>query len=215
MNMRGCPVHLPPTAAKQTAHSESSNHISPLQSRIAAQTTLDSIDWVRFVERRTPAEKLFERKIRRRTSEDRTLFHMGSINMATIDRELSRYRAVIGQKIISVVAARITRRPMARRHPKSWCSSTSAPPWPVMADDAYHGITGEVVKRIEPHSEGDPVALMLQFLTLAGNVIGRMPYYQAEFDQHHPNLFCVLVGASAKGRKGTSMGRIRAVASCG
>ena len=87
-----------------------------------------------------------------------------------------------------------------------------APPWPVMADDAYHGITGEVVKTIEPHSEGDPVALMLQFLTLAGNVIGRMPYYQVESDQHHPNLFCVLVGASAKGRKGTSMGRIRAVA---
>ena len=44
-----------------------------------------------------------------------------------------------------------------------------------MADDAYYGITGEVVKTIEPHSEGDPVALMLQFLTLAGNVIGRLP----------------------------------------
>jgi hypothetical protein len=80
-----------------------------------------------------------------------------------------------------------------------------------MADAAYHGITGEVVKTIEPHSEGDPVALTLQFLTLAGNVIGRLPHYQVESDRHHVNLNVVLVGTSAKGRKGTSFGRVRAV----
>jgi hypothetical protein len=83
--------------------------------------------------------------------------------------------------------------------------------WPIIDDAAYYGLAGEVVQTIEPHSEADPVALLLQFLTLAGNAIGRAPYYQVESDRHHANLFGVLVGESAKGRKGTSMGRIRAV----
>jgi hypothetical protein len=89
--------------------------------------------------------------------------------------------------------------------------TTTASELPLLAEDAYYGLAGEVVRTISPHSEADPVALLLQFLTLAGNVIGSQPYYQVESDQHHPNLFCVLVGTSSKGRKGTSMGRVRAV----
>ena len=83
--------------------------------------------------------------------------------------------------------------------------------WPTIDEAAYHGLAGDVVRTIEPHSEADPVALLLQFLALAGNVIGREPYYLVESDEHHANLFAVLVGSSAKGRKGTSLGRIRAV----
>jgi hypothetical protein len=83
--------------------------------------------------------------------------------------------------------------------------------WPTMHRDAFYGLAGEVVRTIEPHSEADPVALLLQYLTLAGNVIGRSPYFQVEGDRHHSNLFCVLVGESAKGRKGTAAGRIRSV----
>jgi hypothetical protein len=83
--------------------------------------------------------------------------------------------------------------------------------WPTMATAAYHGLAGEVVKTISPHSEADPVALLIQFLVMAGNLIKRAPYYQVESDRHRTNLFCTLVGDSAKGRKGVSMGRIRAV----
>ena len=72
-------------------------------------------------------------------------------------------------------------------------------------------MAGDMVRTIEPHSEADPVAILLQMLVFAGNVIGRLPFYQIESDQHHANLFAVLVGASAKARKGTSMGRVRAV----
>jgi hypothetical protein len=84
--------------------------------------------------------------------------------------------------------------------------------WPVMANAAYHGLAGNVVKTIEPHSEADPFALLIQFLTLAGNVFGREPFRQVESDHHHTNLFSVLVGTSSKGRKGTSFSRVRAVA---
>src|SRR5262249_35758945 len=44
-----------------------------------------------------------------------------------------------------------------------------------------------------------------------GNVIGRSPHWLAESDQHHGNLYAVLVGPTAMGRKGTSEGRTRAV----
>ena len=59
--------------------------------------------------------------------------------------------------------------------------------------------------------EADPIAILIQLLTYFGNVIGQCPYYQVEADQHHANLFAVLVGQSAKGRKGTSAGRVRSI----
>jgi hypothetical protein len=84
-------------------------------------------------------------------------------------------------------------------------------PWPQIDGAAYYGLAGEVVKTIEPHTEADPVAVLLQVLVFAGNVIGRIPYYLVEADRHYPNLFAALVGNSAKGRKGTSAGRARSV----
>ena len=80
-----------------------------------------------------------------------------------------------------------------------------------MSEKAYHGLAGDVVRAIGPHSEADPVALLIQFLVCAGNVIGNCPYYQVESDHHRANLFVTLVGNTAKGRKGTSMGRIGAI----
>ena len=37
------------------------------------------------------------------------------------------------------------------------------------------------------------------------------PHYRVEGDEHHANLYVLLVGATAKGRKGTSWGRVREV----
>jgi hypothetical protein len=90
-------------------------------------------------------------------------------------------------------------------------TAPAQPTWPVMADAAYHGLAGDVVKTITPHSEADPVALLIQFLTLSGNVFGREPHWRVESDIHRGNLFSVLVGNSSKGRKGTSLGRVKAV----
>ena len=98
-----------------------------------------------------------------------------------------------------------------RDEPTTYFASYASFAWPVMDDAAYHGIAGDIVRGILPHTEADPNALLIQTLTMAGNVIGRLPYYQVEFDQHRVNLFAVLVGASAKGRKGTSLGRIRSI----
>jgi hypothetical protein len=86
--------------------------------------------------------------------------------------------------------------------------------WPIIDAAAFHGLAGDVVRTIEPHTEADPVAILVQYLTAVGNAIGRGPYYQVEGDRHGPNLFVVLVGETAKGRKGTSWGRVREIMEC-
>ena len=86
------------------------------------------------------------------------------------------------------------------------------PAWPTMDDAARYGLAGDVVRTIGPHTESDPVAILIQFLTVFGNIIGNAPHYLVESDRHPANLFAVLVGASSKGRKGTAAGRVRAVA---
>jgi Protein of unknown function (DUF3987) len=78
-----------------------------------------------------------------------------------------------------------------------------------MHEAAYYGLAGEVVDTIAPHSEADPVAILLQFLVAFGNAVGLSPYYQVEGDKHRAKLFVVTSGATSKGRKGTALGRIR------
>ena len=83
-------------------------------------------------------------------------------------------------------------------------SLSSYPEWPTLASDALYGLAGEIVTTIEPHSEADPVALLMQFLEYFGVLIGRNAYYQVEATKHYANLNSCLVGATAKGRKGTA-----------
>lgn len=84
--------------------------------------------------------------------------------------------------------------------------------WPEpLAEEAFHGVAGELVRLIEPHSEADPAALLLQFLIAWGSLAGRGPHYLAEADRHHSNEYVVIVGATAKGRKGTSWGHIKSI----
>jgi len=90
--------------------------------------------------------------------------------------------------------------------------SVSAPSWPApLAPEALHGVAGELVHAIEPHTEADPAALLAQTLAMFGNVIGRSAHFRVESDRHCGNIFAVLVGVTAKGRKGTSLGQVRSV----
>jgi hypothetical protein len=88
-------------------------------------------------------------------------------------------------------------------------SHFAQPEWPVMHEAAYHGLAGEVVRTIEPHSEADPNGMLIQFLAAFGSAVGVSPHYQIEGDKHRAKLFVVTSGATSKGRKGTALGRIR------
>jgi hypothetical protein len=83
--------------------------------------------------------------------------------------------------------------------------------WPTMAEAAYDGLAGEIVRTIEPHSEADPVALLIQLLVCFGNIVGRHRYFVIESTRHYSNLSVALVGRTSRGRKGTALDRIRAV----
>jgi Protein of unknown function (DUF3987) len=83
--------------------------------------------------------------------------------------------------------------------------------WPTMDEAAYYGLAGDIERTIAPHTEADTAAVLIQSLVYFGNAVGNSPYYLVEADKHHTNLFAVLVGQSAKGRKGTSGGRVRSV----
>lgn len=88
----------------------------------------------------------------------------------------------------------------------------SVPAWPDPPDEAaLYGLAGDIVRFVEPHSEADPIALLMQFLIAFGNAAGRSAYYLVEGDRHYLNLFAVLVGPTAKARKGTSWGRVRSI----
>jgi hypothetical protein len=80
--------------------------------------------------------------------------------------------------------------------------------WPELTPEAQFGLAGDFVRTIGPHTEADPVALLMQFFVAFGNVIGRESHFIAEADSHYTNLFICLVGETAKGKKGSSLGHV-------
>lgn len=81
--------------------------------------------------------------------------------------------------------------------------------WPdAMNSAAFDGLAGDFVKLVLPETEADPHALLVTFLVGIGCILGRTAFYQVEATRHHVNLFSVLVGNSAKARKGTATGRV-------
>ena len=82
-----------------------------------------------------------------------------------------------------------------------------APP----AEAAYYGLAGDIIRRIEPHTEADPAALLIQFLVEFGNIIGRTAYVMADGARHYCNMNAVVVGPTSKARKGTAKQRVRSI----
>jgi hypothetical protein len=91
-------------------------------------------------------------------------------------------------------------------------AAPTVPQWPdPIHENGFHGVAGDLVRTLEPHTEADPAALLLQFLVAWGSLLQGGPYYLAEADRHHMNEYVVLVGTTSKARKGTSWGRIGGV----
>jgi len=81
--------------------------------------------------------------------------------------------------------------------------------WPEpIGPDAYHGIIGEFVRLVEPHTEGDPSGILIAALVGIGTLLGRNVQQKISADVHCCNLFCVLVGDTGSGRKGTATSEI-------
>lgn len=83
------------------------------------------------------------------------------------------------------------------------------PSAPSLGMAARLGLAGEFLRLVEPETEADPAALLLQFLAMFGTLVGRKAWIPADGTTHYPNLFTVIVGESAKARKGTSWNHVR------
>jgi len=82
--------------------------------------------------------------------------------------------------------------------------------WPEPpAPDAYYGLAGDIVGAIAPHTEADPVAVLVQLLVACGALIGRGGWFEVEATRHYTNEFSVLVGDSALSRKGSALGHVK------
>ena len=81
-------------------------------------------------------------------------------------------------------------------------------PWPTLHAEALHGLAGEIVQAIAPHSEADPAGILGQLMAAFGSAVGRGPHFVVEGSRHYTNLFLAIVGNSSTARKGTSWGRV-------
>ncbi len=86
------------------------------------------------------------------------------------------------------------------------------PSWPARPNAMLdHGVVGDLLRRVELETEADPVSITTTFLAALGNVIGRGPHAVVDGTRHGLNLFVAIVGGTSEGRKGTSMGIVRAI----
>lgn len=77
--------------------------------------------------------------------------------------------------------------------------------WPSpMNSHAFHGLAGNFVDTVLPHTEADEAALLFDFLATFGNAIGRGAFFEVGAARHTTNLYAAMVGRSSKGRKGTA-----------
>jgi hypothetical protein len=76
--------------------------------------------------------------------------------------------------------------------------------WPRLDPAALYGLAGEAVGTIARESEADPAALLATSLTLFGSAVGSGPHARVGGAQHPARLFSLIVGETARSRKGQS-----------
>lgn len=78
--------------------------------------------------------------------------------------------------------------------------------WPAPIEGpAMHGFLGEIVHWLSEHTEADPIAMLVNLLIGSGVLIGRGPKLPIGAGYHWPRTNALLIGVSARGRKGESM----------
>lgn len=76
-------------------------------------------------------------------------------------------------------------------------------------DAAKIGVVGRLLDAISPVVEPSESSLMFPLLCVIGNILGPDVYISMAGSKHPPRLNCVLVGPTAKGRKGTAWAYVR------
>ena len=82
---------------------------------------------------------------------------------------------------------------------------------PELGADAFHGLVGEIVQEIAPLTEASPAAMLVTLLASFSAMAGRYSYVHVGAQRHYPLLFALVIGRTARDRKGTSAAAVRPV----
>ena len=107
------------------------------------------------------------------------------------DRDLVTSRAMLDRELIGQPEERKT------------------PPPKGLNDAPFVGLMGDIVNTIHPHTESSKEAIIYSWIPALGCILGRHRYALASGSKHGSNDFCVLVGMTGSGRKGSSWGHER------
>ncbi|MGV3723353.1 MAG: hypothetical protein ACO1SX_20845 [Actinomycetota bacterium] len=123
--------------------------------------------------------------------------------------KVETWEAAAGKGIDDVlnggVEPRIEEVPVELRDPATCAPRKTNRPSP-LGEPAYYGLAGETVRQIDPHTEADQAAVLLQLLVLIGNAIGRGAHFVVSADRHFANEYLAIVGPTCVGAKGSSLG---------
>lgn len=92
--------------------------------------------------------------------------------------------------------------------PSPEAAQTQNEGWPCLDKEALYGLAGDVVRAIGPHTEADPVALLVHFLAEFSCIVGRSPSVTLDGTPNPLLHWPVLVGDTSKSRKGSASKRI-------
>jgi hypothetical protein len=73
-----------------------------------------------------------------------------------------------------------------------------------MSPEAYHGIFGEVTGVLAPHTEADPVGILACLLAYFAAAVGAGPHFRLSGATHSARINVLVVGDSARARKGSA-----------
>lgn len=79
-------------------------------------------------------------------------------------------------------------------------------PAPVLSQAALHGVFGQAIELLDPCTEAEPAAILAHLLVGFGVMVGPRPFLRVGTQRMPAKTFAVVVGASAKARKGTAWG---------
>jgi hypothetical protein len=80
---------------------------------------------------------------------------------------------------------------------------------PKLSPKALYGLAGDIVRAIDPTTEGAPAGVLVTELVMFGNAVNRGPHIMVGDDRHGTNENSLLVGETAKARKGTTQAPVQ------
>ncbi|MBD8607565.1 DUF3987 domain-containing protein [Aeromicrobium sp. CFBP 8757] len=89
--------------------------------------------------------------------------------------------------------------------------SSAAQQTPELQPPALDGLAGEIVTALQPLTEATPAAMLGTILATFGVMAGRHAHVCVGAKQHFPNIYVVVIGSTAKARKGTSAAAVRPI----